>query len=192
VHSSPQIDDLQTDPNNFNRHRAHCTGAATLIIAISITFLGSAADSPTATETARLTQMQIDALRTPYRSHPYLATGPGDAPLVALVKEMTSAAIDQLKTEGAVVVDPEAAEEIAKLIQKGAGTIVAVGASDASIADSESKIKEFAKSMLEHGDHVIGPKSAVVSKDGNELVEVHRNAFYIALRSFCPCWPFCE
>jgi hypothetical protein len=177
--------------NNFMRQRAHRASAAMLIMALSTIVAVSAAEGPSEGETARLTQMQIDALRTPYYLHQYMETSPDDSAFVTLVKEMTAVAIDELKKD-AVVMDLQAAEEIAKLIQNGARNIVAEGAAPALITAAESKIKDFTESIVEHGDQVVAPRSAIMPKGGSELVEVHKSAFYIALRSFCPCWPFCQ
>jgi hypothetical protein len=149
------------------------------------------AETLTDSEDARLTQLQIDALRTPNDTHPLLVSSPGESPFTVLVKQMTAAVIDELNTN-AVVVDFQAAEEIAKLIQKGAANIIASGASQNAIENAEARMKDFAKSMLADGDHVVGSKSAVAPKNGTEIVEIHRNAFYMVIHSFCPCWPFCE
>jgi hypothetical protein len=175
----------------FVRHRALCISAVMLILAIPNMTSGAAADGLSDADTARLTQMQIDALRTPYYSHTYLDTSPDESAFVKLVKEMTSVAINELKEE-AVVMDLQAAEKIAKLIQNGASNIVAEGSSLVSITAAESKIKDFTKLILEHSDRVVAPRSAIMPKGGSELIEVHRNAFYMALRLFCPCYPFCE
>jgi|SRR5208282_2424446 len=186
---SPQLDRMGL--NKLVGHRSPIFCAVTAIVAMLAMIPGSEADSLTDAENARLTQMQIDALRTPNDSHPYLAISRDDSEFAALVKEMTAVVIDELNKDAALI-DFQAAEEIAKLIQNGARNILANGASPDTIASAESQIQKFAKSVLVYGDHVIGSKSAKTPKNGNEVVEIHRSAFDVALHLFCPCWPFCQ
>jgi hypothetical protein len=179
------------DLNKLVSHRSHVICIVSAILAIVVMITESEADSLSEAEIAHITQMQIYALRTPNDSHPYLARSPDESEYTALVKQMTAVVIDELNRD-AILMDFQAAEEIAKLIQTGAQNILENGSSPDAIARAESKIQEFARSILEYGDHVIGSKAAIDPKNGNEVVEIHRSAFYVALRSFCPCWPFCQ
>jgi len=167
------------------------TAAIIAYIVISTVVSASAALALTDAEIARLTQIQIDALETPDVSSQQLEISPNESEFSTLVKRMTAVVIDELKNR-AVLMDFQPAEEIAKLIQQGAANILASGSSQKSIEEAEAQIKHLADSIVTHGDHVIGSKSTIDTKDSGEVVQIHRSAFDLALRSFCPCWPFCH
>jgi hypothetical protein len=167
------------------------TAAIIAYIVISTVVSASAAEAVTDAEIARLTQIQIDALETPDVSHQQLEISPDESEFSTFVKRMTSVVIDELKNR-AVLMDFQPAEEIAKLIQQGAENILASNSSQKSIKEAESQIKNLADLIVTHGDHVIGSKSTIDTNDSGEVVQIHRSAFDLALRSFCPCWPFCH
>jgi hypothetical protein len=166
------------------------TSAVVLLVAIFMHTEQAAAQTESDESVQRLTQLQFDALMAPYYSAPQLEISPSDSPFVALVKRLTSAAIDELR-ENAVEIDENAALSIAQLIQRGAKKLLDDGDTEAKTTSAESKVREFVSSILSYGKHVKGPRSARMPKGAKELVQVDRNSFQKAFFSFCPCYPFC-
>lgn len=150
----------------------------------------AAAETKSDEPVQRLTQLQFDALMAPYYSAPQLQISEKDSPFTALVKRLTSAAIDELRNN-AVEIDENAALSIAQLIQRGATKLLDDGDTEAKTLAAESKVRAIISSILSYGRHVKGPRSAATFGNTRELIQVDRNCFQKAFFSFCPCYPFC-
>jgi hypothetical protein len=174
-------------PGNFGIALA---SAVVLSAAIFMHTEQAAAQTESDESVQRLTQLQFDAFMAPYYSAPQLEIKPSDSTFVAVVKRLTSAAIDELR-KNAVEVDENAALSIAELIQTGAMRLLDDGGTEAKTTSAESKVREFVSSVLSYGKHVKGPKSARMPSGANELIQVDRKSFQKAFFSFCPCYPFC-